>query len=155
MGVFPLDGDYGKYPSWNKTDMAHKIGEINEELMSSCDAIIANITPFRGATADSGTVYEIGYMSGQGKPVLAYSNENGTLATRTKKLLEIPNADQTDQNGMIIEDFGLVDNLMIDGAVHRSGFRVTMFHTSQEDRFENLLGFEQCVIKLAKAVNRK
>ena len=28
------------------------------------DAIIANLTPFRGPGADAGTVYELGYMAG-------------------------------------------------------------------------------------------
>ena len=35
--------------------------------MDAADAIIANLTPFRGPSADAGTVYELGYMAGRGK----------------------------------------------------------------------------------------
>ena len=31
--------------------------------MKEADAIIANLTPFRGPSADTGTVYELGYMA--------------------------------------------------------------------------------------------
>ena len=43
--------------------------------MDAADAIIANLTPFRGPSADAGTVYELGYMAGRGKLCLAYSND--------------------------------------------------------------------------------
>ena len=33
-------------------------------MMDEADAIIANLTPFRGPSADAGTVYELGYMAG-------------------------------------------------------------------------------------------
>ena len=36
-------------------------------MMDAADAIIANLTPFRGPGADAGTVYELGYMAGRGK----------------------------------------------------------------------------------------
>jgi nucleoside 2-deoxyribosyltransferase len=32
-------------------------------MMDAADAIIANLTPFRGPGADPGTVYELGYMA--------------------------------------------------------------------------------------------
>ncbi len=38
-----------------------------EAMMDAADAIIANLTPFRGPGADAGTVYELGYMAGRGK----------------------------------------------------------------------------------------
>ena len=44
-------------------------------LMDGCDAIIANLTPYRGIAADTGTCFELGYMSAQGKPAFAYTNE--------------------------------------------------------------------------------
>src|SRR5262249_9786113 len=34
-----------------------------EAMMDASDAIIANLTPFRGPGADPGTVYELGYMA--------------------------------------------------------------------------------------------
>ena len=43
--------------------------------MDQADVIIANLTPFRGPSADAGTVYELGYMLGKGDRLcLGYSN---------------------------------------------------------------------------------
>ncbi|WP_228260705.1 nucleoside 2-deoxyribosyltransferase [Marinobacter orientalis] len=36
-----------------------RIYRASRELMDSCDAIIANLTPFRGISADPGTVFEV------------------------------------------------------------------------------------------------
>ena len=44
-------------------------------MMDAADAIIANLTPFRGPGADPGTVYELGYMAGRGKLCLGYCND--------------------------------------------------------------------------------
>src|SRR3569623_2004801 len=49
------------------------IYRIDEQVMLSADAIIANLTPFRGHSADPGTVFELGFMCGQGKPAFAYT----------------------------------------------------------------------------------
>ena len=49
--------------------------------MDAADAIIANLTPFRGAGADPGTVYELGYMAGRRKFCLAYSNDAPPMPT--------------------------------------------------------------------------
>ena len=49
-------------------------------MMDAADAIIANLTPFRGPSADAGTVYELGYMAGRGKLCLAYSNDPSRLS---------------------------------------------------------------------------
>ncbi len=48
-------------------------------MMIAADAIIANLTPFRGPGADAGTVYELGYMAGRGKLCLGYSNDPALL----------------------------------------------------------------------------
>ena len=47
--------------------------------MIAADAIIANLTPFRGPSADAGTVYELGYMAGRGKLCLGYCNDPAVL----------------------------------------------------------------------------
>src|SRR5579871_2290684 len=70
-GLFPLD---------NTVDMSTsgaslRIFRGNEAMMNEADAIIANLTPFRGPSADPGTVYELGYMAGRGKQCLGYSND--------------------------------------------------------------------------------
>ena len=42
--------------------------------MRSCDAAVANLTPFRGVSADAGTAFEVGFMRALGRPVLGYTN---------------------------------------------------------------------------------
>ena len=59
----------GLYPLDNAIDLAAadaslRIFRGNEAMMNEADAIIANLTPFRGPGADAGTVYELGYMAG-------------------------------------------------------------------------------------------
>ena len=51
-------------------------------MMRASDAILANLTPFRGASADAGTLVELGWFLGQGKPVFGYSNSAQNFATR-------------------------------------------------------------------------
>src|SRR5260370_31687636 len=73
-------GLIGLYPLDNSVDLAAKDASLqifrgNEAMMIEADAIIANLTPFRGPGADAGTVYELGYMAGHGKPRLCYSHD--------------------------------------------------------------------------------
>ena len=73
-------------------------------MMDAADAIIANLTPFRGPGADSGTVYELGYMAGRGKPCFGYSNDPSLYADRVRLFGEV-----------IRRDGRLVDARRIDG----------------------------------------
>ena len=42
--------------------------------LRACDAVIANLTPWRGAGCDPATAFEVGFAGALGKPVLAYMN---------------------------------------------------------------------------------
>lgn len=44
----------------------------NLKLLRRCDGVVANVEPFRGAEADSGTCFEIGVAYALHKPVVAY-----------------------------------------------------------------------------------
>lgn|GEM_PF-5844939 len=59
-GIDPLDTELAFSDDQAKPDRGHRTYKANSELMDSCDAIIANLTPFRGISADPGTVYEVG-----------------------------------------------------------------------------------------------
>ena len=65
-GVDPLDTGLAFSDDEAKPERGHRIYQANRELMDSCDAIIANLTPFRGISADPGTVYEVGYNAMRG-----------------------------------------------------------------------------------------
>ena len=115
-GLFPLDAGV------DGTDlMPHDHGlaiyRADVAMMEACDVIIANVTPFRGPHADPGTAFELGYMRAQAKTCLAYSNMPGLLAAR------IVSGDEAgrDATGLAIEDFGMADNLMLEGAVTEAG----------------------------------
>lgn len=80
---------------------AAAIFHANVALMEQADALIANLTPFRGPGCDPGTAFEVGFMHAQGKPVFAYSTDARDYAGRVRP------------DGMVIEDFGLPENLML------------------------------------------
>jgi nucleoside 2-deoxyribosyltransferase len=111
---------------------------------------------------DVGTAFEMGFMRGLGKPVLGYSNAVGNLVSRTvahlgKKAVKRKGVKGVieDHFGMAIEDFGLVDNLMLDGAVHGSGAKVVTTPSPDRARFAELQGFEQCLRQAEALLGRK
>ena len=82
-GLYPLDNAID-LPA---RDASWQIFCGTEAMMDAADAIIANLTPFRGAGADPGTVYELGYMAGRGKFCLAYSNDGAAYADRVSRVV--------------------------------------------------------------------
>ena len=101
QGVFPLDAglDLEAIPEPVKKGVA--IYDANLDLIDSCDAVLANMTPFRGPSMDIGTGFEMGYAEGQKKPVYAYSDDMSLYETRCP------------DDGLLIESFDMVDNLMV------------------------------------------
>lgn len=86
-------------------DDATEIYENCIRMLEQADAVVANISPFRGVHMDPGTAFEIGYARAKGKPVYLYSNYLKSLRSRVGAA--------TDAGGYEVEDFGLVENLMI------------------------------------------
>ncbi len=117
-------------------------------MMEACDIVIANLTPFRGASADSGTLLEVGWFLGRGRPIFAYSNTATGFAARSRhQTAAIPDP----VPGLATEGFGLSDNLMIEGAVmDGSGARVMLPATAQDLPFDSLTVFEACVAVAAE-----
>jgi Nucleoside 2-deoxyribosyltransferase len=79
IGVFPLDSQGAQSPS---SSSAAAIFRTNCELIDSCPGVLANLSPFRGPSADVGTAWELGYAFGRGKPVSAYSDDLSATAIR-------------------------------------------------------------------------
>ena len=96
------------------TQLWRKIYQDDLTMMRESDAIIANLTPFRGASADAGTLVELGWFLGQGKPVFAYSNSAAPFVERCH--MQATAAGEP-MPGLTVEDFGLADNLMIEGSL--------------------------------------
>jgi nucleoside 2-deoxyribosyltransferase len=147
----------GLYPLDNTVDL-QAIGASlaifggNEAMMEAADAVIANLTPFRGAGADPGTVYELGYMAGRGKLCLGYSNDSSTYAERVRLFTEVTTYDGrlVDADGLTVEDFGLSDNLMMIHSLDCHGCALVTPRQRPDDVWHDLTAFEACV-RLAAA----
>jgi nucleoside 2-deoxyribosyltransferase len=150
-------GLVGLYPLDNAIDIAAKDASMqifrgNEAMMNEANAIIANLTPFRGPGADAGTVYELGYMAGCGRLCLGYSNDPSSYARRVREFTELTSRDGRliDARGLTVEDFGLADNLMMIHALERHGFALVMPRQKPADIWHDLSAFEACVRMAAK-----
>lgn len=152
-GICARHGLIGLYPLDNKVDLATAAASLeifkgNEAMMDAADAIIANLTPFRGPGADPGTVYELGYMAGRGKLLFAYSNDPSIYAERVARIQNVtktPRGHLTDSDGLTVEDFGLPDNLMMIHALDLHGAALVTPRQAPADIWHDLASFEACV----------
>ncbi len=144
-GVYPLDNSLELF-RLTKPEQAKLISQSNEGLMRSCEAAIANLTPFRGVSGDAGTAYEVGFMRALGRPVLGYTNTPLTLLARSlvyRTGVRLPiDADAPD---VAIEDFDLAENLMIEIAIEASGGRLVRTQVAAGTEMTDLTGFKLCL----------
>ena len=145
-GLYPLDNEL----SADSEAASLKIFRANQAMMIDADAIIANLTPFRGPSADAGTVYELGFMAGRGKLCLGYSNDPAPYPQRVaaRGVVQQQGGALHDANGHLVEDFGLADNLMMMHALDLYGCALVTPAEAPEDLWHDLTAFESC-IKLA------
>jgi nucleoside 2-deoxyribosyltransferase len=153
-GLYPLDNSI----DLSLGDASLNIFKGNTAMMDAADAVIANLTPFRGPSADAGTVYELGYMAGRAKLCLGYSNDPSVYADRVRRSDEVVSRDGRliDAQGLTVEDFGLTDNLMMIHALDIRGCALVMPPHAPADMWHDLTAFETCVRLAAKrlGVNR-
>jgi len=148
-GVFPIDAELDLTDN-NSAETGFRISAFNEELIRRCDALIANITPFRGISADVGTAYEMGFAAGLGKSVFAYTNVKANYTSRVLAYLPRPPVRDNkgrlcDHAGMSIEEWGLTDNLMLDGSVRSHGGELIIGAVPADELYTNLDNFQRCV----------
>jgi nucleoside 2-deoxyribosyltransferase len=153
-GVFPADEEDAFNPALSRSEQGLAISRAIERVMRSCDAMIVNLTPFRGPSADVGSAYEMGFMRALGRPIFAYTNDdrpffdrvsaysNGVIRMRSS-------GDHEDPDGMAIEAFGLHDNLMLAGGVIASGGCIVAALAPPGERYTSLVAFERCVTRAA------
>jgi nucleoside 2-deoxyribosyltransferase len=143
IGLYPLDNAIDP----TAEDASLRIFRGNQTMMIEADAIIANLTPFRGPGADAGTVYELGYMAGRGKLCLGYSNNPSAYADRVREFTEVNSRDGRliDALGLTVEDFALADNLMMIHALDLHGCALVTPRQSPADIGRDLTAFETCV----------
>jgi nucleoside 2-deoxyribosyltransferase len=102
-GLYPADYDVA--PADDPFEHGVHIFLKDRDLIERADGVVADLTPFRGISADVGTVWEAGYACGRGKPVAAFSLDRRHLRERVAA-------------GVAgrVEDFTMGDNLMLAGA---------------------------------------
>jgi nucleoside 2-deoxyribosyltransferase len=146
-GVSPLDdlpnepAEWGTFPFWRR------IAVRNESHIRSCQGVIANLTPFRGPSADVGTVYEVGFARALGLAIFGYATTTEPFLPRTLRAIgggakAGPDGSWYDGDGLLVEQFGLFDNLMIEGGIVGSG---GVLITGDTATWDDLSLFERCV----------
>lgn len=106
------------HPADGVEQTAVGIYTANINLIKSADAVVANLSAFRGAETDSGTAFEIGYATALGLPVIGYMAEPTSVKDQVKKYdgpiyFNEEKEQWLDQNEYLVEDFGLPVNLML------------------------------------------
>lgn len=110
-GVAPTDGQH--FPIEPTTDGARRLRRHDLATLQSCDAVLANITPFNGLEPDSGTAYEMGFAAACGMPVAAYCLDGQDTHLRALRAGRLIDTDGRDDEGLLVENFGLAANLML------------------------------------------
>jgi nucleoside 2-deoxyribosyltransferase len=142
-GLPPLNQD--AKTSSSALEVWQTIYQKDIAMMERCDIIIANLTPFGGASADAGTLIEIGWFLGKGKPIFGYSNTSESFESRMRRQHGDGFAD------LGIEGFHLPDNLMIVGAVHSGGYPIFVPGDGTVRGVDALDMFEACVEAAARS----
>jgi nucleoside 2-deoxyribosyltransferase len=157
VGISPLDEPPDASAHWSALPPARRIALCNEAHIRASAALIANLTPFRGPSADVGTVFEMGYMRALGRPVFGWSNAAADFTARTLTFLagqakRAGDGGWCDGEDLTVEAFGCADNLMIDGAIMTSGGSLFIAEVPSPRRWTALEAFERCVAATAAAL---
>jgi nucleoside 2-deoxyribosyltransferase len=152
IGVSPLDVLPGEPAEWSGLPFWRKIAARNESHIRGCQGLIANLTPFRGPSADVGTVYEVGFARALGLTIFGYATTTEAFLSRTLTALgegasSRQDGSWLDADGLLVEQFGLFDNLMIEGGIVGSG---GVLVTGDAGRWDDLSLFERCVQAMAE-----
>jgi nucleoside 2-deoxyribosyltransferase len=149
-GLFPLDNEMVTGFSEERRDAF--IYRANVAMIRDADAAIVNLTPFRGISADVGTAFELGLLTGLNRPVFAYTNDSENLLDRTKRSgmanFDASTSSWRDPHGLLIEDFGNADNLMLTEALTVQGG--VLIRIDAQGRLDDLSGFTACLEEARK-----
>jgi nucleoside 2-deoxyribosyltransferase len=144
-GVFPLDAP--PVPQDAALAEGYRIAAANEAHIASCQALIANLTPFRGPSADAGTVFELGFARARGLRLWGWSNVATPFASRSRAWA---GGGVRDREGMLIEEFCPTDNLMIEAAIVASGGAVEVENLAPARRWSDLTALRRAAEKLSR-----
>lgn len=155
FGLTPseLHGEFAVTPGTDAHAFGLAISERNEQLMDLSDICVANLTPFRGPSADAGTVFELGYMAAQGKPVYAFTNDPRDYGERVASSPGITVLERDDglftADGEMVESHGMADNLMLEGGIRRRGYALFRSPVAPPNPWDDLSTFRRLVEHIA------
>ena len=116
------------------------------QALRDADAVIANLTPWRGPDCHTATAFEIGFASALGKPVFAYMNVEDEGEAEYLGRVEAMLGAEVDANGVWrdpdgceIEDLDLPESLMLWAEARRFYIIVT------PDPLGDATGVELCL----------
>ena len=157
--LIPGDDHIAARAAPNPGGISREIYAANAATMKKANFGIFNLTPFRGISADVGTAFELGMMSGMGKPVFAYTNVSGDYIDRIwlkqQKPPPEPAGSWCDERQWGIENFGNADNLMLDSAVATAGSEVVRQVAPLPHYMHDFAGFLACLELAAKHFGTK
>lgn len=137
IGLFPADPEVMdrletlRAEGRDQQDGPEMIFQEDIAKVEACDGVLANLTPFRGPSADPGTCVEIGWAKGLRKPVWGYSDDLRPWYEKTLDWNGGPFVNGADgvpyaRDGMTVDLFPETDNLMMtrscEGAVVHGSF---------------------------------
>ena len=104
-------------PNDGGAQSSEHIYKTNLNRIKSCDAVIADLNPFRGEIEpDCGTAFECGFAAALGKPIIAIVEDQRTLVQKMQDsslgCIKENGAYRSDE-GDLIEDYGYPLNLML------------------------------------------
>jgi nucleoside 2-deoxyribosyltransferase len=143
-GLFPLDNEKTQDAPHDPHLEAVGIFRANCALLHEADIGLFNLTPFRGPSADVGTVFELAFLFSRGKPVYGYSASTASYRERVQWAAQagVPqNGHALFPMGDRVEDFGLADNLMIVWAIKESGGSFTAIDEMKSETGVSLAAF--------------
>mmetsp|Transcript_23868 Transcript_23868/g.41061 ORF Transcript_23868/g.41061 Transcript_23868/m.41061 type:complete len:182 (+) Transcript_23868:121-666(+) len=120
LGLYPLDNAFNASPrnSDEARALATRIYLADLNLIDIADGVVADISPFRGPSMDIGTAIEIGYASALKKPIVGYCKDRRTYVNKVlewdTETTEGPPGVWRDKDGMKVDEFGTLDNPMVD-----------------------------------------
>lgn len=155
VGIAPTDGDTDLL-NGAPVERALAIYRGNLAHMRAADAVIANMTPFRGISMDAGTAFEMGFMAALGKPVLAYTHVTADFETRSQSFYDMRGHEALDyySAGTAIERFGMADNLMMSGSVIDASYPIRVVSVPRGEELTSLAGFKMGLADLHAAQRR-
>jgi len=157
-GCFPFDNELPLGKNQQPREVAFAIAAGNEDMISKCTVVLANLMPWYGPGADNGTSFEMGFMSARAMfddpdvLIIGYYPE-GFPDLASKRVADMvyggkvmTNSDGflvSTETGRSIEKFGLHDNLMLIGAIHKTGGKIYGSFEEAAANIKNLLAAKQ------------